>query len=154
MGSTGAGASDDRIAIENVNHPGKRTMVDGRKYRAMRAALVAVLPDGPPGLTEAAFREAVLAHLPEAVFPGGAAAGWWAKRRSHELARKPSDRAGQRTRACGLRWNSASGASETASWNTSNGAGTSSREWVLRTCAAAVWLSWTARRSESSRPCR
>jgi hypothetical protein len=79
MGSTGAGASDDRIAIENVNHPGKRTMVDGRKYRAMRAALVAVLPDGPPGLTEAAFREAVLAHLPEAVFPGGAAAGWWAK---------------------------------------------------------------------------
>lgn len=67
MGSTGAGASDDRIAIENVNHPGKRTMVDGRKYRAMRAALVAVLPDGPPGLTEAAFREAVLAHLPEAV---------------------------------------------------------------------------------------
>jgi hypothetical protein len=68
-----------RIRIENVNHPGRTTMVDEAKYLAMRATLLAVLPEAAPGLTEAAFRAAVLPHLPEAVFPGGATAGWWAK---------------------------------------------------------------------------
>jgi hypothetical protein len=100
------GGSDDQVAIENVNHPGKRTMVDGARYRAMRAALVAVLPDGPPGLTEAAFRQAVLAHLPETVFPGGAAAGWWAKAVQLDLEARGVI---ARERVTPLRWHRAPG---------------------------------------------
>jgi len=90
-----------RVAIENVNHPGKTTVVDAAKYRAMRGALLAVLPDAAPGLTEAAFREAVLAHLPDDVFPGGATAGWWAKAVQLDLEAKGVI---ARERTTPLRW--------------------------------------------------
>lgn len=73
------GAAKDRVAIENVNHPGSTTTVDAGKYHAMRAALLEVLPAEAPGLTQAEMRDAVVAHLPESLFPGGATAGWWAK---------------------------------------------------------------------------
>lgn len=33
----------DKIAVENVNHPGKIEQVNGEKYLAMRDAMVAVL---------------------------------------------------------------------------------------------------------------
>ena len=65
--------------IENVNHPGKTTRVDPDKYEAMKRALLQALPSSPPGLTTEALREAVLANLPEALFPQGATAGWWRK---------------------------------------------------------------------------
>jgi hypothetical protein len=45
----------------------------------MRDAMVQVLPGEAPGLTQAEIRAAVVAHLPEQLFPGGATAGWWAK---------------------------------------------------------------------------
>jgi hypothetical protein len=32
-----------------------------------------------PGLTAAEIQDAVLAHLPEHLFPQGAKAGWWKK---------------------------------------------------------------------------
>ena len=101
MGSSEPHPSGDRIAIENVNHPGATTMVDAAKYRAMRAALLAVLPDGPPGTTEAAFRTAVLPHLPDDVFPGGVTAGWWAKAVQLDLEAKGVI---TRERVTPLRW--------------------------------------------------
>jgi hypothetical protein len=68
-----------RVRIENVNHPGSSTSVDAGLYEAMREALLAVLPEVAPGLTEAQMRTAVVAHLPEDLYPGGARSGWWAK---------------------------------------------------------------------------
>jgi len=69
----------DRVEVENVNRPGQVTRVDGPKYRAMRAALLKVLPKKSPGLTQTEMFERVVAHLPEELFPGGAKAGWWVK---------------------------------------------------------------------------
>ena len=71
--------SDDRITIENIASPGHTYRVDRTKYMAMREALMAILPGEPPGLTVAAAKEALLPHLPDALFPGGAKAGWWLK---------------------------------------------------------------------------
>ena len=67
------------IEIENINHPGKTTRVNARKYEAMREALLQVLPSTPPGLTTEALREAIAPCLREEVFPQGATAGWWRK---------------------------------------------------------------------------
>lgn len=72
-------AADDKIEIENVNVPGSVERVDRAKYDAMRAALIAALPDGAPGLTAAEAKAALLPNLPDALFPGGAKAGWWMK---------------------------------------------------------------------------
>jgi len=78
----------DRIAIENVVSPGRTYRVDRGKYEAMRAALLAVLPDGPPGLTPAEAQRALAPHLPEQLFPGGAKAGWWMKAAQLDLEAK------------------------------------------------------------------
>lgn len=68
-----------RVAIENANHPGRTSTVDAGMYGAMRDALLRVLPVAPPGLTQGEMRDAVVPHLPDDLFPGGAKAGWWAK---------------------------------------------------------------------------
>ena len=75
---TTAGASA-RVVVENVNHPGARRAVDGAKYQAMRRAILRVLPSRSPGLTLAQLSTAMLPHLPDSLFPGGAQAGWWLK---------------------------------------------------------------------------
>lgn len=72
-------APADRVTVENVNVPGYRTTLDATKYRAMHAALRKALPVGPPGLTQSEMGEAVLAHLPQDLFPGGDKAMWWVK---------------------------------------------------------------------------
>jgi hypothetical protein len=69
----------ERITVENVNVPGYTTRLDATMYRAMQAALLKVLPPKGPGLTQDEMRRAVVPHLPESLFPGGAKAGWWAK---------------------------------------------------------------------------
>lgn len=69
----------DRIEVRNVTSPDHITRVDRAKYEAMRQALLAVLPDGPPGMTVAEAQGALLAHLDATLFPGGAKAGWWMK---------------------------------------------------------------------------
>lgn len=69
----------DRIEVRNVTSPHHITHVDRVKYLAMRDALLAVLPDSPPGLTPAQAQQALLAHLDQTQFPGGAKAGWWMK---------------------------------------------------------------------------
>ncbi len=68
-----------RIEIENINHPGKTERVDAAMYDAMRQAFLKILPATSPGLTVAGIQQAVLPHLPEDLFPGGAKAGWWMK---------------------------------------------------------------------------
>lgn len=68
-----------RIVIENVTSPGRTYTVDAKKYNAMKGALLRVLPGKAPGLTGSEMSEAVLPHLPDAEFPGGAKAGWWLK---------------------------------------------------------------------------
>ena len=71
--------SDDKITVENVNVPGKTSRVNAAKYQAMKQAMLQVLPKVEPGLTQAEIREAVIAHLPDDLYPGGSTAGWWAK---------------------------------------------------------------------------
>lgn len=72
-------ATDDRVIVENVIRPGSRRGVDGTKYRAMRQAVLAVVPRRSPGLTLADALAAATSRLPPALFPGGAGAGWWFK---------------------------------------------------------------------------
>ena len=68
-----------KIVVENINHPGKTTLLDKAPYEAMKKAMVRVLPKRPPGLTPDEVYKAVLPLLPESLFPGGARAGWWVK---------------------------------------------------------------------------
>jgi hypothetical protein len=70
---------DEKISVENVNVPGLTNRVSRLMYDAMHQAMWKVLPSNAPGLTQSEIREAVIAHLPEDLFPGGAKAGWWAK---------------------------------------------------------------------------
>lgn len=69
----------ERFAMRNVNSPGRVTRVDAAKYEAMKAAMLAALPDSTPGLTWADLKLRVLPLLHEDLFPGGAKAGWWLK---------------------------------------------------------------------------
>ncbi|WP_129791954.1 hypothetical protein [Sphingosinicella sp. CPCC 101087] len=74
MPETGA-----KMVIENAASPGHSYRVDRAKYEAMRDALMAVLPAQPPGMTVADAKAALLPHLDDGLFPGGAKAGWWLK---------------------------------------------------------------------------
>ena len=83
----------EKIEVMNVNHPGHRSNVDASKYAAMKVALLKVLPDQEPGLSQKEMMEAVKAHLPDDLFPGGAKSGWWVKTVQLDLeARKQMSR--------------------------------------------------------------
>ena len=69
----------DKIEVQNVGQPGKTYKVDAAKYAEMRAAVLAVTPPEPPGLTPAEIIQAAKPHLSETLFPGGETAGWWVK---------------------------------------------------------------------------
>ncbi len=71
--------SAPRVTVENVNVPGWTQSVDAAMYTEMRRAFLAILPGKAPGLTQTQIRSAVLAHLSEKMFPGGAKADWWSK---------------------------------------------------------------------------
>jgi len=68
-----------KIEVENVGQPGKVYRVDAAKYAAMREAVMAVVPEGPPGMTPEEIVAAVKDRLPQDLFPGGEKAGWWVK---------------------------------------------------------------------------
>jgi hypothetical protein len=70
---------NEKIEMENVNHPGHITRVDAEMYQEMKKAFLKVLPKASPGLTEAEIRDRVIAHLSQKLFPEGAKAGWWTK---------------------------------------------------------------------------
>jgi uncharacterized protein (DUF2235 family) len=72
-------STNEKVVVENVNVPGHTTRVDKAMYDAMKEAMWQILPAQAPGLTQSEIREAVVQHLPEDLFPGGAKAGWWAK---------------------------------------------------------------------------
>lgn len=74
-----ADGQPSRVTVENVNHPGRTSVVDGARYRAVREAMVAVLPATVPGLKFEEMLAALARRLPFDLFPGGAKAGWWAK---------------------------------------------------------------------------
>jgi hypothetical protein len=69
----------DKIEIENVGQPGKIYRVDADKFAAVRAAVLATLPDNDPGMSVADLIAAVRPNLPADLFPGGEKAGWWVK---------------------------------------------------------------------------
>jgi hypothetical protein len=71
--------TDDKVTIQSITSPAHTVRVDRAKYMTMREALMAILPAGPPGMTVAEAKEALLPHLNGALFPGGAKAGWWLK---------------------------------------------------------------------------
>jgi hypothetical protein len=71
--------ADDKIEIESITSPHHKQRVDRVRYTAMRDALLPVLPTTPPGITVAEAKKALLEHLSNDVFPGGAKAGWWLK---------------------------------------------------------------------------
>jgi hypothetical protein len=68
-----------RVVVQNVNHPGNTREVDAEHYDAVRGALLAILPQAPPGMTLDEIRAELPNHLPEELFPGGRKAGWWLK---------------------------------------------------------------------------
>ena len=72
-------AADDRVTVRNPNSPEYSSSVDAVKYNAMKRTLLKVLPRRAPGLTQAEMLDALLQHLPDDTFPGGAKAGWWMK---------------------------------------------------------------------------
>jgi uncharacterized ParB-like nuclease family protein len=69
----------EKIEIENVIRPGSTYRVDADKFNAMKRAFLKTLPAKSPGLTSDEIEKAVLPHLPNDLFPGGAKAGWWKK---------------------------------------------------------------------------
>lgn len=70
---------NEKITVENVNVPGQTTQVSKAMYDVMLQAMWKVLPANSPGLTQNEIREAVVRHLPQDLFPGGAKAGVWAE---------------------------------------------------------------------------
>ena len=69
----------DKIAVENINTPGRTTNVDKAKYLAMKSAMLATLPKTAPGLTAKETQTAATKLLPQDLFPAGATSGWWQK---------------------------------------------------------------------------
>ena len=65
--------------IEVLTAAGKPWRCNRIKFETMRAALMAVLPAEPPGLSVAEAKAALLPDLDPDVFPGGEKAGWWIK---------------------------------------------------------------------------
>lgn len=68
-----------KIEMLNAMSPGHVVRVDADKYEAMKRAYLKALPAKSRGLSAAEIRERVLPLLPDALFPGGAKAGWWMK---------------------------------------------------------------------------
>ncbi len=66
----------DKIAVENINTPGRTHNVDKAKYTAMKDAILATLPKAAPGMTAKEAKDAALGLLPRDLFPGGATSGW------------------------------------------------------------------------------
>ncbi|KPA99876.1 DUF6958 family protein [Ahrensia marina] len=69
----------EKLEIESITSPHHKQRVDRVKYSAMREALLLVLPATAPGLSVAEAKKALLEHLSDDIFPGGAKAGWWLK---------------------------------------------------------------------------
>jgi len=69
----------EKVAVRNINHPGRTTLLDKAAYEDMKKAMLKVIPRRSPGLTPDDIHREVLPLLSRETFPGGARAGWWAK---------------------------------------------------------------------------
>ncbi len=69
----------EKVEMLKIVSPQSPVRVDARKYAAVRAAYLRVLPKASPGLTAAEVKAAALPLLPDDLFPGGEKAGWWLK---------------------------------------------------------------------------
>ena len=67
------------VEVENFTSPGILRRVEARKYNEMRRAVIAAARKTRPGMTVAELSSCVKPQLSEAIFPGGATAGWWFK---------------------------------------------------------------------------
>jgi hypothetical protein len=94
--------TSDKVAMENVNSPGRVVRVDADKYEAMKRAFLKVLPATSPGMTAAEIKAGLLPHLPEELFPQGAKAGWWMKGVQLDLEAKGGRRCARRNQAAPL----------------------------------------------------
>jgi len=68
-----------KVEVHNVNVPGSVKNVDADKYEAVKRALIKVLPNKVPGLTQTQMRGEVAYHLPDHLFPNGEKSAWWIK---------------------------------------------------------------------------
>ena len=78
----------ETVVLQNPNHPNYAKEIDAGMYEAMKAAFLNVLPETTPGLTYEELSNAVLPHLPDTLFPGGAKAGWYTKAVQMDLEAK------------------------------------------------------------------
>jgi hypothetical protein len=68
-----------KTLVETVNVPGHSKSIDGEKYTAMKKALMKVLPNKLPGISQKEMFATVIQHLPELLWPNGETVNWWAK---------------------------------------------------------------------------
>ena len=68
----------EMLEIENVNHPGQVSRVDAVKYRAARDAMLSLLANEAPGMSQHAMMLAMRDALPLDQFPGTTTT-WWTK---------------------------------------------------------------------------
>lgn len=94
-------AKTPKVEVENVNHPGLIERVDAAKYANTRVAMLTVLTGDPPGMTAKELQAAMIPHLSEELFPGGAKSGWWMKTVQLDLEAKGVI---QRSQTKPLRW--------------------------------------------------
>ncbi len=67
------------VEVENFTSPGPARRVEARKYNEMRRAVMMQISKARPGMTVAELSKRVTPLLSDAIFPGGATAGWWFK---------------------------------------------------------------------------
>ena len=68
-------AANDRVL---TLHPGGKqgVRIERAKYDGMVAALLAVVPEGPPGVAFQGLAERVRPHLPADVYTSGVSVSW------------------------------------------------------------------------------
>ncbi len=93
---------DSKIAIENVNQPGKMYNVDAAKYRAMRECMLQLVPTEPPGISAQELYDALVPALPQEIWPNGEKVGWWQKAVQLDLEAKAILRRDPKSKP--LRW--------------------------------------------------
>ena len=71
--------SDDKVEVQNINHPGLIERVRRDKYVDMKSALLKVLPSEPPGMSVKDALEALIPSLDQDLFPKRKTSGWWQK---------------------------------------------------------------------------
>ena len=68
-----------KVPVSNANHPDLVRSLDAAKYDAVKLALLKVLPNKTPGLTQTQMRGEASYHLPEHLFPDSEKTAWWIK---------------------------------------------------------------------------